>query len=359
MTRLALAVCVLIALGPGLGTSVGSATHAAATPSTLAAQQPPRVLVIATGGTIAGQASGGQLTGAQIVGAVPGLDEVATIEVEEFSRVGSSAVTPDHWLRLARRINEVFSDDPALRGIIVTHGTDTMEETAYFLHLTVDDERPVVMVGSMRNSSAVSADGPANLLSGARVAVSPEARARGVLVVLNDEVHSARDVRKMDNNRLDTFASSEWGALGIVDADRIVFRRGLETRHTSTSDLRLEPGTLELPSVPIVADFTGSDAALLRAAHARRPAAIVVQAFGGGRASPETRRAYAEIAADGVPVLLASRVPEGRVMGSREGNAAGLVYAGDLSPHKARIVLMLALQRPRSPLELQRLLDTH
>ena len=327
--------------------------------SPLVAQELPRVLVIATGGTIAGQATGDQLTGAQIVEAVPQLAEIAQIEVEEFSRVGSSAITPDHWVRLSRRINEIFDTDPDLAGLIVTHGTDTLEETAYFLHLTVDDTRPVVMVGSMRNSSAVSADGPANLLSSSRVVVSPAAHGRGVLVVLNDEIHSARDVRKTDNNRLNTFVSREWGTLGIVDADRVVFRRSPETRHTVSSELHLLPGTTELPDVPVVADFAGNDARLLLAAHANGARAIVVQAFGGGRASPLIRDAYAQIAETGVPVLLASRVPEGRVMGTAGGSDSGLVYAGDLSPHKARILLMLALQRPTSVAQLQRLIDRH
>ena len=146
--------------------------------SPVGAQDLPRVRVIATGGTIAGQAAAGQLTGAQLIAAVPELAEVADIEVEEFSRIGSSGMTPDHWLRLSRRVNEIFRQDRELSGILVTHGTDTMEETAYFLHLTVDDSRPVVMVGSMRVSSAVSADGPANLLAGVRVAVSAEAWGR-------------------------------------------------------------------------------------------------------------------------------------------------------------------------------------
>jgi L-asparaginase len=325
----------------------------------LGAQQLPRVLVIATGGTIAGQAQGGQLTGSQLVEAVPELGAVAHVTVEEFSRVGSSAITPDHWLRLSRRVNQVFADDPDLAGVLVTHGTDTMEETGYFLHLTVTDERPVVMVGSMRVSSAVSADGPANLLSGVRVAVTPEARSQGVLVVLNDEIHSARDVRKTDNNRVDTFASSEWGALGVVDADRVLFRRAVSTRHTTTSELHVDPAVERLADVPIVADFAGTDAALLRHAHANGAAGIVVQAFGGGRASPAVRRAVAEIAEDGVPVVLGSRVPEGRVMGSDEAVATGVLSAGDLPPHKVRVLLMLALLEDRTPAALQRLLDTH
>jgi L-asparaginase len=334
---------------------VGSVAPAVAVP----AQELPRVRVIATGGTIAGRSDGGQLTGAQLVEAVPQLAEVAQLEVEEFSRIGSSGMTPDHWLRLSRRINELFAADPGLAGIVVTHGTDTMEETAYFLHLTVEHERPVVMVGSMRNASAVSADGPANLLSGVRVAAAPESGGRGVLVVLNDEVHSARDVRKTDNNRVNTFASAEWGALGVVDVDRIVYRRALTTLHTTASELHLDPAVTELPRVPIVADYAGTDAALLRAASEAGAVAVVVQAFGGGRPSPETRRAASAIAGAGTPVVLASRVPAGRVMESVAAVDEGVLAAGDLPPHRVRVLLMLALTRARTPAELQRLLDTH
>lgn len=325
----------------------------------VAAQELPRVRVIATGGTIAGQASGGQLTGAQLVAAVPGLADVARIEVEEFSRIGSSAMTPDHWARLASRINELFREDGDLAGVVVTHGTDTMEETGYFLHLTVDDVRPVVMVGSMRVSSAVSADGPANLLAGVRVAVSPEGGGHGVLVVLNDEIHSARDVRKMDNNRVDTFASTEWGALGIVDADRIVFRRRLATRHTVDSELRIPSGTGSLPVVPIVADFAGSDGTALRSAIGRGAAGVVVQAFGGGRASPGMRDAITEVVSAGVPVVLASRVPAGRVMADASAVRRGVLSSGDLPPHRVRVLMMLALLEERSYEELQFILDTY
>ena len=325
----------------------------------LAAQELPRVHVIATGGTIAGQAGAGQLTGAQLVAAVPQLADVAQIEVEEFSRVGSSAMTPDHWLRLSKRIDDLFVQDEGLAGIVVTHGTDTLEETAYFLHLTVRHDRPVVIVGSMRVSTAVSADGPANLLAGVRVAVSPEARGKGALVVLNDEIHSARDVRKTDNNRVDTFVSSEWGALGVVDADRVLFRRTITTRHTVDSELGFDAGTTVLPTVPIVADFAGNDGSVLRAWREAGVAAVVVQAFGGGRASPEMRRAIAETVEAGIPIVLASRVPAGRVMGSAQAVERGILSAGDLPPHKARVLLMLALLETRDAPQLQRLLDTH
>jgi L-asparaginase len=344
-------------LSLALGLGFGLLALASAAPA-LGGQELPRVRVIATGGTIAGQAGADQLTGAELIDAVPEIAGVARIEVEEFSRIGSSAMTPDHWVRLSRRIDELFETDPDLAGVVITHGTDTMEETAYFLHLTVAHDRPVVVVGSMRVSSAVSADGPANLLAGVRVAAAPDARGLGVLVALNDEIHSARDVRKTDNNRVDTFASSEWGALGVVDADGVWFRRRITTRHTVDSELRIGSDDT-LPHVAIVADYAGNDGAVLGSLGTSGVKGVVVQAFGGGRASPGMRRAASEIAALGVPVVLASRVPEGRVMGSSEAVARGILAAGDLPPHKARVLLMLALRMTSDPSRIQALLDTH
>ena len=210
--------------------------------------------------------------------------------------------------------------------MIVTHGTDTMEETAYFLHLTVKDERPVVVTGAMRGPTAVSADGPANVISAARVAVTPSARGQGVLVVLNDEVFSARDVRKMDSNRVDAFRS-EWGILGLVDADGVVLRHSLLTRHTTRSELVL-PADSVLPNVPVVSDYAGSDGAIIRELAQKGVAGIVVQAFANGRASPGTTAAMRDVAAAGVPIALASRVSEGRVMARDQGL---VIAAGDLA----------------------------
>jgi len=242
--------------------------------------------------------------------------------------------------------------------VVVTHGTDTMEETAYFLHLTIKDLRPVVLTGSMRSATAVSADGPANLLTAVRVAADTNAGGRGVLVVLNDEIHSARDVRKTDNNRTDTFVSVEWGALGVVDLDGVTFRRSGETLHT----VEALPSVAEvetLPTVPIVADFAGNDATVLKNWIEQGVAGIVVQGFGGGRTSPEMRRAISEIAREGTLVVLASRVLEGRVIGSGQQAQAGVVAAGDLPSHKARVLLMLALLHSRDGMEIQAIFDTH
>ena len=322
------------------------------------AQELPVVRVIATGGTIASRPGDDQLTGSALIEAVPQLAGVAQVEVEEFSRIGSSGMTPDHWLLLAKRINELLDDEPDISGIVVTHGTDTMEETAYFLHLTIKDLRPVVLTGSMRSATAISADGPANLLTAVRVAADTNAGGRGVLVVLNDEVHSARDVRKTDNNRIDTFLSAEWGALGVVDSDGVIFRRSSETLHTVQA-LPSLAGVETLPAVPIVADFAGNDAMVLRSWAQQGVAGIVVQAFGGGRTSPEMRRAISEIASEGIPVVLASRVPEGRVIGSGQQAQSGVVAGGDLPPHKARVLLMLALLHSRDGTEIQAIFDTH
>ena len=322
------------------------------------AQELPVVRVIATGGTIASRPGDDQLTGSALIEAVPQLAGVAQVEVEEFSRIGSSGMTPDHWLLLAKRINELLDDEPDISGIVVTHGTDTMEETAYFLHLTIKDLRPVVLTGSMRSATAISADGPANLLTAVRVAADTNAGGRGVLVVLNDEVHSARDVRKTDNNRIDTFLSAEWGALGVVDSDGVIFRRSSETLHTVQA-LPSVAGVEALPAVPIVADFAGNDAMVLRSWAQQGVAGIVVQAFGGGRTSPEMRRAISEIASEGIPVVLASRVPEGRVIGSGQQAQSGVVAGGDLPPHKARVLLMLALLHSRDGTEIQAIFDTH
>ena len=322
------------------------------------AQELPVVRVIATGGTIASRPGDDQLTGSALIEAVPQLAGVAQVEVEEFSRIGSSGMTPNHWLLLAKRINELLDAEPDISGVVVTHGTDTMEETAYFLHLTVKDLRPVVLTGSMRSATAVSADGPANLLTAVRVAADTNAGGRGVLVVLNDEIHSARDVRKTDNNRTDTFVSVEWGALGVVDLDGVTFRRSGETLHTVQA-LPSVAGVETLPTVPIVADFVGNDATVLQNWIEQGVAGIVVQGFGGGRTSPEMRRAISEIAREGTLVVLASRVLEGRVIGSGQQAQAGIVAAGDLPSHKARVLLMLALLHSRDGMEIQAIFDTH
>ncbi|MEX2466452.1 MAG: asparaginase [Gemmatimonadota bacterium] len=312
----------------------------------------PRVVVITTGGTIASR-PGGSLAGDSLVAAVPEVLEHADVRVEEIYRTGSSQMTPEHWLTLGHRINRLFAEDPALAGIVVTHGTDTLEETAFFLNLTVRDPRPVVLVGSMRSADAVSADGPANLINAVRVAVAPEAAAHGVLVVLNEDIAAARDVWKTHNQRVETFRSPDLGFLGYADPDAIVFERRSLRPHTTESPFDIE-GLDVLPEIAIVSDYTGADGTLLARAAEAGADGVVVITFAGGRLSAGMREAVRTAAAAGLPIVLASRVPGGRIVG-QPAEPLGAVLAADLPAHKARILLMLGLTRTRDTAELQRL----
>lgn len=317
----------------------------------------PRVLVLTTGGTIASRVDAPMESGTGLVGAVPELLEHAEIEVEEFSRIGSSQMTPSHWLRLATRINLAFDADPGLAGVVVTHGTDTMEETAFFLNLTVKHSRPVVLVGSMRAANEISADGPANLLNAVRVAVNGDAHGEGVLVVLNEDIGAARDVWKTHNRRVNTFRSPEFGYLGVVDPDTVLFYRRTAHPHTSQTEFDVS-GLDSLPRVEIVTDYTGLEAAVIEDAVARSPDGIVLATFAGGRMSAGARRGVIAAVEAGIPVVLASRVPAGRIIGNPAAQL-GAVVARDLPAHKARILLMLASVSNAGMMELQRVFDTY
>jgi L-asparaginase type II len=315
----------------------------------------PHVAILTTGGTIASRPGQSMQDGQSLVGAVPGLAAVADVTVEEITRVGSSQITPAHWLTIARRIRALLAD-PGLAGIVVTHGTDTLEDTAFFLEMTLADPRPVVLTGSMRSSTEISADGPANLLNAVRVAASPASRGMGVLVALNENIASARDVWKTDNRRVDTFRSPELGYLGFVDPDGVVFHRR-PVRAGARPAFGLE-ARAALPAVPILTDYPGFDAGLMDGALARSPAGIVLAAFAGGRMSAGARAAIERATEAGVPVVLASHVPGGRIVGDPRGGLA-CVLARDLSPNKARILLMLALTRTRDRAAIQAIFDSY
>lgn len=326
----------------------------------------PSVLILTTGGTIASRPQAPTLPGRELVAAVPALEDHARIRVEEFSRIGSSAMTPDHWLRLARRVGRAFATDSALAGVVITHGTDSMEETAYFLHLTVGDARPVVLTGAMRSAGSLSADGPANLLQAVRVAAAPAARGMGTLVVLNGEIHGARAVQKMNNLRLDAFESPGTGALGFADPDTVLFHSS-PTRHRPGRPAFDLSGVDALPRVVLVSDYTGADGSALEAGLREGVDGVVVSGFAGGRLSPATGSAVLELARGAVAVAIASRVPGGRILersvagedGPVPMTEAGLVAARDLPPWKARVLLTLALTRTRDADRIQNLFDRH
>jgi len=345
---------------------------AAPLPAQTPAAAVPRVRLVATGGTISNR-TGGRLTAEELVKSMPGIERYAQAEFEQFTNVASSELTLDQWLGISKRLNELFRTDAGLAGLVVTSGTDTLEELAYFLDLTVRSEKPVVVVGSMRNPSTLGYEGAANLLDGFRVAASPAARNKGVLVVLNDEINSARDVTKTDAVRLQTFQTRGYGVLGVVDADRVVFHRDVVKRHTVRSEFDVASLTT-LPRVDIIMVYQGADGDLIKAAADAGAKGIVIAAAGAGATSGTQREAENYAVKKGVVVVTTTRTGSGRIAPPRRGANAppparagtltpeeqGRFVAGeDLAPVKARVLLMLALTRTRDPADIQRIFSEY
>ena len=248
----------------------------------------PRIRFIATGGTIATR-GGTRMSAEEVLQLVPGLQRHARPEPEQFANVASTAMTLDQWVQLARRVNDLFDHDPGLTAAVITSGTDSLEELAYFLHLTVKTTKPVVLVGAMRNAGALGYEGPANLLDAFRVAAAADSRNKGVLVVLNDEINSAREVAKTDALRVQTFQSRPYGILGVVDPDRVVYYRDPVKRHTERTEFDISTVT-SLPRVDIMMFYQGASSDLLRAAVDAGAKGIVIAVAGadltGGSLGP-------------------------------------------------------------------------
>jgi L-asparaginase len=311
--------------------------------------QPPHVRLVATGGTISNR-TGGRLTAEQLVNLVPDLARYATPEYEQFTNLASSELTLEQWLHLAKRINELYRTDPQLAGVVVTSGTDTLEELAYFLNLTIRDPRPVAVVGSMRNPSTLGYEGAANLLEGFRVAADPSSRGRGVMVVMNDEINAAREVTKTDALRLQTFQTRGYGVLGVVDSDRVVYYRRVERRHTADSEFDVSALT-ELPRVDVLLTYQGASGDLIKSAIAAGAKGVVMATAGAGATSGTQGEGMQYAASKGIPVVITTRAGGGRI------NSAGRssIPGQDLAPLKARILLMLALTKTSDLNELRRI----
>ena len=350
------AVAALVSVG------VGAAAHAQEGPGA-----PPVVWVLATGGTISGggpsstsltQYRSGTFSGEQLVAAVPDLDRHATVRVEQVVNIGSPNITFDDWLTLARRTDEIFRGDPDVAGVVITHGTNTLEETAYFLNLTVRHDRPVVLVGAQRPATAISTDGPLNLLNAVRTAASPEARGKGVLVVMNDEINAARDVTKTSTYRVETFRSRDLGFLGYVDGDRVAFYRAPTKRHTADSEFDLA-GVTGFPTVDIVYSYVEPNPVLIETLIEAGVDGIVLAGTGAGLVSRVERAALDRVAAlpeTERPVIVRSnRTGSGRVVPLPAYEARGMIAGDTLNPQKARILLMLALTQTRDLDEIRRI----
>ena len=327
--------------------------------------QLPIVAVLSTGGTIASKhnpSKGGYeatLSGEDLVAAVPAIRKVAQIRVEQISNISSSDITPEIWMRLASRVNDLLAA-PDIAGAVVTHGTNTLEETAFFLDLTLTGPKPVILVGAQRPSSDSDSDGPRNLLDAIRVATSPEAINKGVLVVMNGQINPARDVTKSNTSNVETFRSLEFGQLGTVDEDGAHFYRAPLRRQTISIGPQMVLGRVE-----IIMSYAGADGSLIQLSLASGDVnGLVIAGLGLGCVTSSMYDALREARAKGVPVVISTRVPTGRIfsLSAMKGSSLtlkqiGCVLGDNLSPQKARVLLLLALTKTRDPAALQRYFD--
>ena len=343
------------ALVLSLVTAVGVVTAGWADPAL------PKVRVLATGGTIAGaQASAtdyGYKSGAYdvntLISAVPNLDKLAQITGEQVANIGSQDMNDEVWLKLAKRLGEVLKS-PDTDAVLITHGTDTLEETSYFLSLVTKSTKPVVMVGSMRPATATSADGPANIYNGVASAIDPGYDGRGVLVSLNDEIHFARNVVKTDTTSLQTFMSMNRGPAGLVNTGKVIWFQKMDKKQGPTSEFSVD-GLEKLPRVDIVYAHANMSADLVDAAVKNGAQGIVVAGVGDGNMTTPALDALTKAAKNGVVVVRSTRLPMGVVLRNNEVNddKLGLVASGELNPPKSRVLLQLALTKTKDPKRIQ------
>jgi L-asparaginase len=329
-----------------------------------AAQALPKVKVLATGGTIAGaqtsQGDAGYTSGKfsveDLIKAVPRLKEVAELSGEQIANIGSQTMNHAVWLKLAGRCNELLGQTD-VDGIVITHGTDTMEETAFFLSLVVKSDKPVVLVGSMRPATAISADGPINLYNAVALAGNPAAKGRGPLVVLNDTVHYARESQKLHTTRMDTFGSPNRGIAAMMNTGKVFFFSAPTTRHTVRSEFTIAGiATNDLPRVEIVYSHAnlGGDTIDFLVSHGVQ--GLVLAGVGDGNSTDAVIAALERAAKKGIAIVRSSRVGSGVVDRNVEINddKLGFIAGMELNPQKARILLMLGLARTTDVQQLQR-----
>jgi L-asparaginase len=344
---------------------------ASAFPIQAAAQQPagalPTVVVLATGGTIAGAAgsdvqaayTSGQVGVEQLLAAVPQAKKLAVLRGEQVSNIGSQDMNDEVWLKLAGRINALTAAAD-VSGIVITHGTDTIEETAYFLNLVVKSRKPVVLTAAMRPSTALSADGPLNFYNAVAVAASKDAANRGVLVVVNDWIHGASSLTKTSTTAVQTFLSPLSGLIGTVAYGDVEFYRGPTGRHTMDSEFSLANVTA-LPRVDIVMAHENMDGVLIDAAVAAGARGVVIAGVGNGNLTKAAVDTLAKHAKNGIVCVRASRVTTGLVGRNVEldDDKLGFIASMTLNPQKARVLLRLALLQKRTPAQLQRLFEEY
>lgn len=319
----------------------------------------PVIKILGTGGTIVNiggttKAYAG-LSAADFAKTMPELGKYAKLEFEQIVNIPSSRMSPEVWCTLADRINEILASNE-VDGVVITHGTDTMEETAYFLNLVVKSPKPVVITGSMISAKYPYSEGPSNLLSAVRLAASPQAQGMGVLLVANDrQIFAARNVRKNNTIRVDAFSGGEMGELGYLDDVGPVFYQRPMKLHTFQSEFNISKNTV-LPSVYIVSSYAGADGSLVDYLTGKGAKGIVIAGTGAGGATDSIVEAAQRAIDKGITVVMSTRVTEGRV---QEEDADIGIRADNLSPQKARILLMLALSRTNDAKEIQRMFNNY
>ena len=322
----------------------------------------PLVYVLATGGTIAGSAAGGATDTAYTSGAVtvdallkavPQINDIAVVKGEQVANIGSQAMNNEIWLKLAKRVNELLKQKD-VAGIVITHGTDTMEETAYFLNLTVKSDKPVVLVGAMRSSTSMSADGPLNLYNAVNVAINKESKGKGVLVAMNEEIHAAREVQKTNTTGVATFKSPNTGKIGSVFYGNVKYYLNPTRAHTKASEFDVSKRN-ELPKVEVVMGYANVDRAMLDAAISSGAKGIINAGVGNGSLYPTAEEAFGKAIANGVIVARSSRVGSGETTrgGETDDDKFGSIATDNLSPAKARVLLMLGLTKTNDKAKLQ------
>ncbi len=321
----------------------------------------PKVRVFATGGTISGYASNrdlqygykaGSIPPDTLLADIPEAAQVADLSSDEIAETGSGGINTEILLRLAKHINAWLAQ-PDSAGAVVTHGTATLEETAYFLNLVIHSDKPVVVVGAMRPFTSISRDGPFNLYNAIRVAADPNARKNGVMIVMNEQIQAARDVTKTNTERVNTFETRDLGPIGFSDEDRIVFYRRVLYRHTYKSEFNVDNLTT-LPKVDICYGYQEGDRACVDGVVRARAKGVVLD-----DGSPGNRAALKDARKKGVVFVQSDRKGSGRVLNSTNSEKAGVVTADNLNAQKARMLLRLALTKTKDPKEIQRMFEEY
>jgi L-asparaginase len=358
-TRFAVALPVTVLLVTG--------GHALAVAQAATQGSLPTVVVLATGGTIAGAAASdvqaaytsGQVGVEQLLAAVPQTKKLANLRGEQVANIGSQDMNDEVWIKLATRVNELVAM-PDVSGVVITHGTDTIEETAYFLNLVVKGQKPVVLTAAMRPSTALSADGPLNFFNAVAVAANKQAAGRGVLVVVNDWIHGASSLTKTSTTAVQTFLSPVSGLIGTIAYGDVEWYRGPVGKHTSSSEFTVTKTTV-LPRVDIIMAAENMDGALINAAAAAGAKGIVIAGVGNGNMTATAVQALAAQSKKGVVAVRSSRVATGLVGRNVEvdDDKNGFVASLGLNPQKSRVLLRLALTKTSDPKTIQRYFDEY